>query len=337
MPDVQGRVEELRREAEAAIGAASDVAELEELRVRYLGRKAELTGILRGIAALPAGGAGPRGRGRKRGQGGAGGAARRRRAELDAVELEQRTGHRRGGRDLARDPGGAGRLPQPADSHPARDRGRLRRARLPGDGGARGRARLLQLHRPQPPARSSRADGAGHLLRRSGEPGPRPAHRAVTGLPGRAGHRARAAARARGRCPAHPHLADAGEGDGGAGAADLHRRPRSLLSQRPLRRDPQPRSSIRSRASRWRRTSRSPTSRGPSTSSRGRSSGPSAPRASVPGSSPSPSRASRWMSPASAAAARGSSPTARGTPSARARAGSRSSARGWWIRTCSAS
>ncbi|HEU4980120.1 MAG TPA: phenylalanine--tRNA ligase subunit alpha [Solirubrobacterales bacterium] len=46
------RIEEIRDEASAAIGAASSTAELEELRVRYLGRKAELTGILRGIADL---------------------------------------------------------------------------------------------------------------------------------------------------------------------------------------------------------------------------------------------------------------------------------------------
>ena len=87
MPDVQGRIGELRRDAEAAIGAASDVAELEELRVRYLGRKAELTGILRGIALLPAEQRGP--------VGAAGNEARealeellaRRRAELEAAEL----------------------------------------------------------------------------------------------------------------------------------------------------------------------------------------------------------------------------------------------------------
>jgi phenylalanyl-tRNA synthetase alpha chain len=89
MPDVQGRIEELRREAEAAIGAASDVPELEELRVRHLGRKAELTGILRGIALLPPEERGP--------VGAAGNEARkaleellaRRRAELEAVELEE--------------------------------------------------------------------------------------------------------------------------------------------------------------------------------------------------------------------------------------------------------
>src|SRR5260370_280189 len=47
------RIEEIRGEAAAAIGAAGSSAALEELRVRYLGRKAELTMILRGIAELP--------------------------------------------------------------------------------------------------------------------------------------------------------------------------------------------------------------------------------------------------------------------------------------------
>ncbi len=59
MPDVQGKISELSREAEAAIGGASDAATLEELRVRYLGRKAELTGVLRGIGELPAEQRGP--------------------------------------------------------------------------------------------------------------------------------------------------------------------------------------------------------------------------------------------------------------------------------------
>ena len=47
------QIEAIKAEAEAAIGAATGTAELEELRVRFLGRKAELTGILRGIADLP--------------------------------------------------------------------------------------------------------------------------------------------------------------------------------------------------------------------------------------------------------------------------------------------
>ena len=48
------RIESLRAEASAAIAAAPDAAALEELRVRHLGRKSELTGILRGIAGARA-------------------------------------------------------------------------------------------------------------------------------------------------------------------------------------------------------------------------------------------------------------------------------------------
>jgi len=72
------RIETIRGEAVAAIEAASSTAELEELRVRYLGRKAELTGILRGIGELPP---------ERRGE--VGGAANRARKELEAL-LEER-------------------------------------------------------------------------------------------------------------------------------------------------------------------------------------------------------------------------------------------------------
>jgi phenylalanyl-tRNA synthetase alpha chain len=68
------RIEEIRGEAAAAIGAAPSSAELEELRIRYLGRKAELTTILRGIADLPA---------EERGR--VGGAANGARKELEAL------------------------------------------------------------------------------------------------------------------------------------------------------------------------------------------------------------------------------------------------------------
>ena len=54
MPEVIDRIEAISSAAAAAIEAAPGTAELEELRVRYLGRKAELTAILRGIADLPA-------------------------------------------------------------------------------------------------------------------------------------------------------------------------------------------------------------------------------------------------------------------------------------------
>src|SRR3954466_14425275 len=52
-PPVPDRLDELRSEAEAAIAQAGDAATLEDLRVRYLGRKSELTTLLRGIRDLP--------------------------------------------------------------------------------------------------------------------------------------------------------------------------------------------------------------------------------------------------------------------------------------------
>jgi phenylalanyl-tRNA synthetase alpha chain len=86
------RIAEIRTEAEAAISAAADPDALEELRVRYLGRRSELTGILRGIADLPE---------QERGRvGSAANEAREaiesllaaRRSELEAAELERRLG-----------------------------------------------------------------------------------------------------------------------------------------------------------------------------------------------------------------------------------------------------
>ena len=70
-------LDSLRTEAEAAIAAASSSAELEELRVRYLGRKAELTQTLRWIGELPPEQRGPVGKAGQRGARGARGTARR--------------------------------------------------------------------------------------------------------------------------------------------------------------------------------------------------------------------------------------------------------------------
>jgi phenylalanyl-tRNA synthetase alpha chain len=53
MSDVSARLDELRSEAEAAVAGVADPAQIEELKVRYLGRKSELTGVLRGIRDLP--------------------------------------------------------------------------------------------------------------------------------------------------------------------------------------------------------------------------------------------------------------------------------------------
>jgi phenylalanyl-tRNA synthetase alpha chain len=74
------QIEKIRVAAKKAIVEASSSAELEELRVRYLGRKAELTQILRGIAQLPPEERGP-----------VGGAANKVRKELEAL-IEQSAG-----------------------------------------------------------------------------------------------------------------------------------------------------------------------------------------------------------------------------------------------------
>jgi phenylalanyl-tRNA synthetase alpha chain len=82
------RIEEIRGEAEAAIEAAAGTAELEELRVRYLGRKAELTGILRGIADLPADERGAVGAAANAAQAALEAELEARRDQLEAAELE---------------------------------------------------------------------------------------------------------------------------------------------------------------------------------------------------------------------------------------------------------
>jgi phenylalanyl-tRNA synthetase alpha chain len=68
------QIEKLRVEGTEAIVAADSSAALEELRVKYLGRKAELTQILRGIAQLEPAERGP-----------VGGAANKARKELEAL------------------------------------------------------------------------------------------------------------------------------------------------------------------------------------------------------------------------------------------------------------
>ena len=47
------RIDQIRAEAEQAIAAATDTAALEDVRIRYLGRKAELPNLLRSVAELP--------------------------------------------------------------------------------------------------------------------------------------------------------------------------------------------------------------------------------------------------------------------------------------------
>ena len=47
-----GQLKELHREGEAAVGGAGSAAELEALRVEYLGRKGRLTSVLRRLGEL---------------------------------------------------------------------------------------------------------------------------------------------------------------------------------------------------------------------------------------------------------------------------------------------
>ena len=82
------QVEKIREEAAAAIEAASGTAQLEELRVRHLGRKAELTQILRSIADLPQEERGRVGQAANLARRDLEALLERRAGELDAAELE---------------------------------------------------------------------------------------------------------------------------------------------------------------------------------------------------------------------------------------------------------
>jgi phenylalanyl-tRNA synthetase alpha chain len=98
------RIDEIRSEAQAAIDAATDTQALEEVRIRYLGRKAELPNLLRGVAQLP-----PR---ERAATGKAANAARqaleqaleRRAVDLSGQELEQRLAQDRIDISLPADP-----------------------------------------------------------------------------------------------------------------------------------------------------------------------------------------------------------------------------------------
>jgi phenylalanyl-tRNA synthetase alpha chain len=90
MPDVATRLEELRSEAEAAIAQARDATALEDLRVHYLGRKSELTNVLRGIRELPPEQRGPVGQAGNRARTTIEEVLELRREALEASELERR-------------------------------------------------------------------------------------------------------------------------------------------------------------------------------------------------------------------------------------------------------
>jgi phenylalanyl-tRNA synthetase alpha chain len=82
------RISELRAAGEAAIAEAPGTAELEDVRVRFLGRKAELPNLLRGVAQLPPDERGTVGRAANEARKALEEAIQRRAAELDAAELD---------------------------------------------------------------------------------------------------------------------------------------------------------------------------------------------------------------------------------------------------------
>jgi phenylalanyl-tRNA synthetase alpha chain len=84
------RIEQLRGEGEAAIAAAPDTAALEDVRVRLLGRKAELPNLLRGVAQLPPEERGRVGRAANEARAALEAAIEGRRKALEAAELESR-------------------------------------------------------------------------------------------------------------------------------------------------------------------------------------------------------------------------------------------------------
>jgi phenylalanyl-tRNA synthetase alpha chain len=84
------RIAALRSEAEAAIGAAASTQALEELRVRHLGRKAELPNMLRGVADLEPAERGQVGKAANQARQALERLITERGAQLEAAELEAR-------------------------------------------------------------------------------------------------------------------------------------------------------------------------------------------------------------------------------------------------------
>jgi phenylalanyl-tRNA synthetase alpha chain len=84
------RISELRAAGEAAIADAPGTAELEDVRVRFLGRKAELPNLLRGVAQLPPAERGVVGRAANEARKALEAAIAARAAELEAGELDAR-------------------------------------------------------------------------------------------------------------------------------------------------------------------------------------------------------------------------------------------------------
>jgi phenylalanyl-tRNA synthetase alpha chain len=84
------RIGQIEREAQAAIAAAGSTEQLEQARVRFLGRKAELPNLLRGVAQLPPEQRAATGKAANAARQALEAAIERREQDLAAGELEQR-------------------------------------------------------------------------------------------------------------------------------------------------------------------------------------------------------------------------------------------------------
>ena len=84
------RIDQIRADAEQAIASATDTQTLENVRVQYLGRKAELPNLLRSVAALPPDQRATTGKAANEARKALEDAIEKRTNELTATELEQR-------------------------------------------------------------------------------------------------------------------------------------------------------------------------------------------------------------------------------------------------------
>jgi phenylalanyl-tRNA synthetase alpha chain len=98
------RIAEIEREAAAAIAAAANTQTLEDVRVRYLGRKAELPNLLRGVAGLPPEQRAATGQAANRARQALEAAIEARGGQLAGAELDQRLVHDRLDVTLPADP-----------------------------------------------------------------------------------------------------------------------------------------------------------------------------------------------------------------------------------------
>jgi phenylalanyl-tRNA synthetase alpha chain len=88
--DTHERIDALKAQGADAIAAATTTAALEDVRVRFLGRKAELPNLLRGVAELPPEQRGPVGKAANEARKALEAAIEEREGELAAAELESR-------------------------------------------------------------------------------------------------------------------------------------------------------------------------------------------------------------------------------------------------------